>query len=73
MDVFVLVTVKASSGMYEDGGGPLLFLTKSKHTIQRTICAMAIVSHHRNGRTMAPGAHPSQEVMGVTVGCSSRQ
>lgn len=71
--MLVLVTVEASSSMYEDGGNPFLFLTESKHTIQRTICAVAVVSHHRNGHTMALGAHSGQEVMDIMVVCSSRR
>lgn len=59
MDMFVLMAVETGAGMDEDGWNGFLSLTETKHTVQRAIGAMVILSHHWGVHMLAVGVHSS--------------
>jgi hypothetical protein len=63
--VLVLMTVKAGSGMNEDGRNLLHLVSKAKHSFEGAISAVCDFGHGRmgGGRIIAASAHSYVEIM----------
>jgi len=60
MDMLVLVTVEACSGVNKDSGNVLLLLAKAKHAVDSTVSAVFAGAHYGGGGLMfAASAHAS--------------